>query len=183
VIRFPDNALNRPGEIKQILVNPINAASTSVDGIDVAGKYVFRTKDHGSFLTKVNYSKTLNKHSRQFAGDPLKDDLTDLTNYDWRDKLNASVTWNAGKWSNTLFFQRYGKVPNAAGDAFLTPTTLVNASVVYRLNERATVSVAVNNLFNQVKADNSAGWPYYPVGNYSPVGRQGWVELNYHFGG
>ncbi|MYN27593.1 TonB-dependent receptor plug domain-containing protein [Duganella levis] len=183
VIRFPDNALNRPGEIKQILVNPINAAATSVDGIDVAGKYVFRTRDYGSFLTKVNYSKTLNKHSRQFAGDPLKDDLADLTNYDWRDKLNASVTWNAGKWSNTLFFQRYGKVPNAAGDAFLTPTTLVNASVVYRLTERATLSVAVNNLFNQVKADNSAGWPYYPVGNYSPVGRQGWIELNYHFGG
>ena len=93
------------------------------------------------------------------------------------------MTWNVGKWSNTVFFQRYGKVPNAAGDAWLTPTTLVNASVVYRLNERATVSVAVNNLFNQVKADSSAGWPYYPVGNYSPVGRQAWVELNYHFGG
>ncbi|MRW86447.1 TonB-dependent receptor [Pseudoduganella sp. FT26W] len=183
IVRFPDNALNRPGEIKQILVNPINAASTSVDGIDVAAKYVLRLKDYGSIITKANYSKTLNKHSRQFAGDPLKDDLEDLTNYDWRDKLNASVTWNKGDWSNTLFFQRYGKAPNAAGDAFLTPTTLVNASVVYRLNARATLSVAVNNLFNQVKADNSAGWPYYPVGNYSPVGRQGWVELNYHFGG
>ena len=183
ITRFPDNALNRPGEIKSILVNPINAATTSVDGIDISGKYVFRTKEYGNFITKANYSKTLNKHSRQFAGDALNDDLEDLTNYDWRDKLNASVTWNIGKWSNTVFFQRYGKVPNAAGDAFLTPTTLVNASVVYRLNERATLSVAVNNLFNQVKADNSAGWPYYPVGNYSPVGRQGWIELNYHFGG
>jgi len=183
ITRFPDNALNRPGEIKQILVNPINAATTNVDGIDISGKYVFRTQDHGNIIAKANYSKTLNKHSRQFAGDPLNDDLEDLTNYDWRDKLNASVTWNTGKWSNTVFFQRYGKTPNAAGDAFLTPTTLVNASVVYRLNERATLSVAVNNLFNQVKADNSAGWPFYPVGNYSPVGRQGWIELNYHFGG
>ncbi|MTV40409.1 TonB-dependent receptor plug domain-containing protein [Duganella radicis] len=183
ITRYPDNALNKPGEIKQILVNPINAATTSVDGIDISGKYVFRTKDYGNFITKANYSKTLNKHSRQFAGDPLNDDLEDLTNYDWRDKLNASVTWNVGKWSNTLFFQRYGKVPDAAGDAFLTPTTLVNASVVYRLNDRTTLSVALNNLFNQVKADSSAGWPYYPVGNFSPVGRQGWIELNYHFGG
>ena len=182
IVRFADNALNRPGEIKQILVNPINAASTSVDGIDVAAKYVFRTASYGSFTTKANYSKTLNKHSRQFAGDPLNDDLTDLSNYDWRDKLNASVTWNAGKWSNTLFLQRYGKVPNAAGEAYLTPTTLVNASVVYRLTDNATLSVAVNNLFNKVKVDTSAGWPYYPVGNYSPVGRQAWVELNYHFG-
>ncbi|TFW30660.1 TonB-dependent receptor [Duganella callida] len=183
ITRFPDNALNRPGEIKSILVNPINAAATSVDGMDVAGKYVFRTRDYGNFIAKANYSKTLNKHSRQFSGDPLKDDLADLTNYDWRDKLNASLTWNTGKWSHTLFLQRYGKTPNAAGEAFLTPTTLVNASVVYRLNDRATVSVALNNLFNQVKADSSAGWPYYPVGNYSPVGRQGWIELNYHFGG
>ncbi|NVM76014.1 iron complex outermembrane receptor protein [Duganella sp. SG902] len=183
ITRYPENALNKPGEIKSILVNPINAATTSVDGVDISGKYVFRTKEYGNFITKANYSKTLNKHSRQFTGDPLNDDLEDLTNYDWRDKLNASVTWNVGKWSNTVFFQRYGKVPNAAGDAWLTPTTLVNASVVYRLNERATVSMAVNNLFNQVKVDSSAGWPYYPVGNYSPVGRQAWVELNYHFGG
>jgi iron complex outermembrane receptor protein len=183
VVRFPDNAINRPGEIKQILVNPINAASTKVDGIDIAAKYILRTKDYGQFSTHVNYSKTLNKHSRQFAGDPLNDDLADLTNYDWRDKLNVSVNWNKGDWSNTVFVQRYGKVPDQASDAFLTPTIVVNASVVYQVNKRTTLSVAVNNLFNKVKMDDSAGWPYYAVGNYSPLGRQGWVELNYHFGG
>jgi iron complex outermembrane receptor protein len=182
IVRYPLDALNKPGEIKQILVNPINAASTSVNGIDVSAKYALRTREYGVFVTKLNYSKTLDKKSRQFAGDALNDDLADLTNYDWRDKLNASLTWNIRDWSNTLFLQRYGKVPNAAGDAYLTPTTLVNASVVYRLNARTTVSVAVNNLFNTVKTDPSAGWPYYPVGNYSPTGRQGWVELNYHFG-
>jgi iron complex outermembrane receptor protein len=182
IVRYPLDALNKPGEIRQILVNPINAASTSVNGIDVSARYALRTRDYGVFITKLNYSKTLDKKSRQFAGDALNDDLEDLTNYDWRDKLNASLTWNIRDWSNTLFLQRYGKVPNAAGDAYLTPTTLVNASVVYRLNARTTVSVAVNNLFNQVKTDTSAGWPYYPVGNYSPAGRQGWVELNYHFG-
>jgi iron complex outermembrane receptor protein len=182
IVRYPLDALNKPGEIKQILVNPINAASTSVNGIDVSARYALRTKAYGVFVTKLNYSKTLDKKSRQFAGDALNDDLADLTNYDWRDKLNASLTWNIRDWSNTLFLQRYGKVPNAAGDAYLTPTTLVNASAVYRLNARTTVSVAVNNLFNTVKTDPSAGWPYYPVGNYSPAGRQGWVELNYHFG-
>ena len=143
---------------------------------------MYKRQGWGVFVSKLNYSKTLDKKSRQFAGDPLNDDLHDLTNPDWRDKLNASVTWNLEKWSNTLFLQRYSKVPNGAGDAYLTPTTLVNASVVYRLNPQTTISVAVNNLFNKVKSDTSGGWPYYPVGNYSPVGRQGWVELNYHFG-
>ena len=180
--RNPLTALNKPGEIRRITVNPINAASTSVNGIDVSAKHVLRTTGWGVFVSKLNYSKTLDKKSRQFSGDPMNDDLADMTNPDWRDKLNASVTWNLEKWSNTLFLQRYSKVPNAAGEAYLTPTTLVNASVVYRLNPSTTVSVAVNNLFNKVKSDTSGGWPYYPVGSYSPVGRQGWVELNYHFG-
>lgn len=182
ITRNPLTAINRPGEIREIRVNPINAASTSVDGIDVSGRYALRTQGYGVFIGKFKYSKTLDKHSRQFAGDPLNDELADLTNPDWRDKLNASLTWSQGPWSNTLFLQRYSKIPNGAGDAFLTPTTLVNASVVYRLNERVTVSASVNNLFNKVKSDVTGGWPYYPVGSYSPVGRQGWVELNYHFG-
>ena len=120
--------------------------------------------------------------SRQFAGDPLNNDKDDLANNDWRDKLNASLTWNVADWSSTLFLQRYGKVPNAAGDGWLTPTTLVNASVVLKLNQRTTVSLAANNLFNHIKRDTSGGWPSYPVGNYSPAGRQLWLELNYHFG-
>lgn len=182
IVRNPLTALNKPGEIKEILVNPINAASTSVSGIDVSAKYVLRTQAYGVWISKVNYSKTLSAKSRQFSGDDLRDDREDLGNSDWRDKLNASLTWNQGAWSNTLFLQRYGKVPNGGGTAFLSPTTLANASVVYRLNQRTTVSVAVNNLFNKVKPDTSGGWPYYPVGNYSPTGRQGWVELNYHFG-
>ncbi|USX14845.1 TonB-dependent receptor [Oxalobacteraceae bacterium OTU3CAMAD1] len=180
--RNPLTALNKPGEIRRITVNPINAASTSVNGIDVSVKHVLRTTGWGLFVSKLNYSKTLDKKSRQFSGDPLNDDLADMTNPDWRDKLNASVTWNLEKWSNTLFLQRYSKVPDGAGEAYLTPTTLVNASVVYRLNPSTTISVAVNNLFNKVKSDTTGGWPYYPVGSYSPVGRQGWVELNYHFG-
>jgi len=55
--------------------------------------------------------------------------LHDLGNADWRDKLNASLSWKAGDWTNTLFLQRYGKIPNGSGEAWLSPTTLV-----YRLN-------------------------------------------------
>jgi len=81
-----------------------------------------------------------------------------------------------------LFLQRFGKTASADGTFLLSPTTLVNASTVYTINKRTTLTLSVNNLFNKVKMDGSAGWPYYPVGNYSPIGRQGWVELNYHFG-
>lgn len=180
--RYAANALNKAGEIKTITVNPINAAKQSSSGIDVSLKYLLRTSDYGRFAFKANYAKVLSKKSQQFAGDEEIDETKSLTNMDWPDKLNLSVNWGAGDWSNTLLVSRYGKVPNSAGTGYLTPTALANISTVYRINDRASVSVIVNNVFDKIKRDSSGGWPYYPIGNYSPVGRQGWIEFNYHFG-
>lgn len=180
--RYSATALNKAGEIKTITVNPINAAKQSSSGIDVSLKYLLRTSDYGRFAFKANYAKVLSKKSQQFAGDEEIDETKSLTNMDWPDKLNLSVNWGAGDWSNTLLVSRYGKVPNSAGTGYLTPTALANISTVYRINDRASVSVIVNNVFDKIKRDSSGGWPYYPIGNYSPVGRQGWIEFNYHFG-
>jgi len=38
-------------------------------------------------------------------------------------------------------------------------------------------------VFDTIKSDPSAGWPFYPVGYYLPYGRQEWLEFTYHFGG
>ncbi|MNT27405.1 TonB dependent receptor [compost metagenome] len=143
---------------------------------------MLRTADYGRFAFKANYAKVLSNKSQQFAGDEEIDELKSLNNSDWRDKLNLSVNWAAGDWSNTLLVSRYSKIPNAAGTGYLTPTALANISTVYRINDRATLSLIVNNVFDKIKRDDSGGWPYYPVGSYSPQGRQGWVEFNYHFG-
>ena len=180
--RYSATALNKAGEIKTITVNPINAAKQSSSGIDVSLKYLLRTASYGRFAFKANYAKVLSKKSQQFVGDEEIDETKSLTNMDWPDKLNLSVNWGAGDWSNTLLVSRYGKVPNSAGTGYLTPTALANISSVYRINDRASVSLIVNNVFDKIKRDSSGGWPYYPIGNYSPVGRQGWVEFNYHFG-
>ncbi len=182
ITRNAPTALNKPDEIREIRVNPINAAYQDADGIDLSARYALRTQSWGKFTLKGNYSKSLSKNSRQFAGDVLVDELDEFTNQDWRDKLNVSLNWNVGDWSNTVFAQRYGKVPNAAQTAFLSPTTLVNLSSVYKVTPRATVSVAINNVNNRIKRDTTGGWPNYPTGSYSPVGRQIWLEFNYHFG-
>jgi iron complex outermembrane receptor protein len=181
--RYALTSPNRPGEIKEIWINPINAAQQSTSGVDVTARYALRGTGYGDFTLRGNYAKTLTRKSKQFEGDAVKDDLHSLDSTDWPEKLAVSLAWAAGDWTNTLLATRYGKLPNAAQEAYLTPTTLVNLSTVYRYNKRLTVSLIVNNLFNKVKSDTSAGWPYYPVGNYSPAGRAGWVELNYHFGG
>src|SRR5471030_1342330 len=157
VQRYPLTALNQPGEIKDILVNPINAAYESTSGIDISTRYALRTAGYGAFVVKAAYSKTLKHESRQFAGDPTLDDLADTTNQDWRDKLNVSLNWNRGDWSDTVFLQRFGKTASADGTFLISPTTLVNASTVYSINKRTTLTLSVNNLFNKVKMDDSAG--------------------------
>jgi iron complex outermembrane receptor protein len=182
ITRFADNSLVRPGEIKTITVNPINAAEQSTSGIDVSAKYALRTASYGTFTLRGNGTKTLTRRSKQFAGDETIDDLHSLTSADWPYKISASLNWNIDKWSTTLFATRYGKIPNSAGDDYLSATTLFNGSTVLRFNDRLTLSLIVNNLFNRIKNDTSAGWPNYAIGSYSPAGRTGWVELNYHFG-
>jgi iron complex outermembrane receptor protein len=181
ITRFAANSPVRAGEIKEIRVNPINAAQQESSGIDVSARYALRTPAYGTFTLRGNYSKTLTRRSRQFAGDVLKDDLHSLESSDWPDKLAASLAWDRGPVTATLFATRYGKIPNQAQTAYLGASTLFNTSVVYRITDRLTVSAIVNNVFDRIKRDDSAGWPNYAVGSYSPAGRTGWVELNYHF--
>lgn len=179
--RYAANAVNKPGEIKTIYVMPINAAKQSSSGVDLSMKYLWRSTAYGNFAFKGNYAKVLSKKSKQFAADVEKDELASLDNADWPDKLVASLNWSRGDWSHTLSVTRFGKIPNAGQTGYLTPTGLANFSTVYRITPQTTVSLIVNNVFDKVKLDSSGGWPNYPVGSYSPLGRQGWVELNHHF--
>jgi len=173
--------VNRPGEIQTITVMPINAAMERSSGIDLSGKYQIRTADYGNFSLSANYSKVLSKKSKQFDADSEKNDLTSLDNTDWPDKLIASLNWSRGDWSDTLTVTRYGKVPNAAQTAYLTPTGIANFSTVYKLSPQTSVSFIVNNVLDTIKRDTSDGWPNYPVGSFSPLGRQIWLELNHRF--
>ncbi|MEC5158993.1 MULTISPECIES: TonB-dependent receptor plug domain-containing protein [unclassified Janthinobacterium] len=181
VKRYPLTALNKPGEIREIWVNPINAAHSSSSGFDLSAKLQWGTADYGRFVWKGAYSRTVTQRSKQFAGDSVSDDLHSLEGTDWPDKLNTSLNWNIGDWSHTLFVTRFGKTPDAQQKAYLTPTYLANISTVYRVGKNATLSLIVNNVFNKIKTDTTDGWPNYPVGRYSPLGRLGWVEFNYHF--
>lgn len=182
VVRNPANAIYQPNAIQNILVNPINAAQERTSGLDFSGKWRIKGGEVGDFLLKADYTKVLSHHYKQFATDPDQDLLNSLTNPDWGSKVNASVTWLRGPWTSTVQVTRYGSLPSADQTRRISPFALVNLSASYQINPRASVSLIVNNVFNSVKQDNTAGWPYYPTGNYNPYGRMGWLEFNYHFG-
>jgi iron complex outermembrane recepter protein len=101
---------------------------------------------------------------------------------DFPNRLSTTLTWSLRNVSSTVEVDRYGSIINQAQTAYLTPVSLVNWSAQYSFGN-ATVAVIVHNLFDTIKQDPSAGWPYYPVGYYSPYGREGWLEFSYPFGG
>ena len=181
IVRNPANALIDPNVVTNINVQPINAASEHVRGIDLTTHWRWSTAEWGNWLWTVNFSRTLKHDYQQDKNDENKDLISDKSNYDWRDRFNTSLNWSKGAWASTILLNRYGKIPNGDQSAYLTPTYLINWSGEYKISPKASVSLIVNNLFDTVKRDNSAGWAYYPTGSYSPFGRQGWVELNYKF--
>lgn len=102
-------------------------------------------------------------------------------NPEWPDKLAVSLTWSIPKWTSTLQVERYGKVPNAAQTAYLSPTALANLSVSHQVTKHSSLTLVVNNVMNTIKHDDSAGWPYYTVGYYMPYGRTFWLEFDHRF--
>ena len=181
--RNPANAPLNPGAISLILVNPINAAFEQTSGIDATTTAKWRLGERHAFVWTTSFTRVLRHKRRQFAGDEEQNYLDALENVNWRNKVLTNLTWSFGAWSTDLQVTRFGRIPNSAQTEYITPTSIANLSTQFRLNEQSAVRLIVNNLFDTVKDDPSFGWPYYPVGNYTPYGRQYWVEMDYRFGG
>jgi len=185
VSRNSPNSVFQPNAITNLLITPINASFEQTDGIDLGARLQWSFQGVGDFVWNTTFTRTMSHYFQQFANSAPLDLIKSFDNpngdSDFPNKLTTTLTWSLQNWTSTLEVDRFGSIINQAQTAFLTPTALVNVSAQYRLGN-ATIGVIVNNLLDTVKRDNSAGWPYYPVGYYYPYGRAGWVEFNYHFG-
>lgn len=185
VLRNPPDASVQPDQVRRVLTNAINASYERVSGIDLKTNYRWNAGAYGDFRAGLAYSLVIKHEYRQFPDDP---DTIDMRNgldfYDWRSKLNGNLSWQRGPWSATLYGIRYGSLPNADGTGRIAPYMLYNGSVGYRFDDDNSLSLIVNNLRNThppLDKTGEGGWPYYPVGNYDPYGRQFWLEYNLHF--
>ncbi|MGE8214672.1 MAG: TonB-dependent receptor plug domain-containing protein [Stenotrophomonas maltophilia] len=183
VIRNPADAAVQPNQVVRVLINPINAASESVRGIDLKANARWDAGRYGQFAARLAYSLVIDHQYRQFAEDAAVDQRNSLDSYQWRSKVNGSVTWSISDWTATVYGIRYGSLPKTDGSGRIAPYMTYNASVYRRLNDNASVGLIVNNLRDsRPPADkNGGGWPFYPVGNYDPYGRQLWLEFDYRF--
>ncbi|WP_024682333.1 TonB-dependent receptor [Pseudomonas syringae] len=181
--RNASNAAVDPDKLQRVQTNAINAASERVSGLDLKSNIRWGAGQYGAFSSTIGYSLVLSHYYKEADDAQTQNLRSSNANYDWRSKVNASLTWDYQRLSTTLAGVRYGSVTNAAGDGRLTPWTTFNASARYKVNDQASVGLTVNNVLNQIKKDDSAGWPNYPTGNYDPYGRQVWLDVSYHFGG
>lgn len=181
VTRNPDNALVRPGEVTLVRTNPINAARESTWGFDLGARYSWTLQDWGRWSLDVKYTQVQDYRYQQSSDDRNYNQVgtTDFT--DWRNKLNANLTWKIGSWTHTLAAQRNSKIPQEDQEGYLPAYWNFNGSTQWQVSPSTSVSLTVNNLFNKIRRDPSATWPFYPVGYYFPYGRQGWIELEHRF--
>lgn len=182
VRRNPADAVLRPGEVKEIWVNPINAAVQSTYGFDLSAKYTHKTLSWGTLGLSAKYTQVKNYVYQQFEGDASTNQVGTHDFSDWPEKLVTTLSWELGDWRHTVTGTRNGRISSGDKKDWVGPYWGFNLSTRYQLNKASSLSLIVNNLTGDIRKDTTGGWPYYPVGQYLPHGRQGWVEFNHQFG-
>lgn len=196
VNRYPTDSTVDPGGLYGIFVNPINVANERTSGIDVSAHYKLETAI-GTFSLAGNYTWTRNHLFQQYPGDPTVDELAVNSGFDIpREKTSASVSWERKAWSATLFGTRLGRLPNSwsydqvvdtsAGDpAWVHATYRYNATLQYKFNDHARLSLAVDNLFDKMppRDPTYTSYPYYDISWFDAAGRSYFVQFTYKLGG
>ena len=185
------------GNINYIFTPKVNISNELTNNLIASASW---RKDIGSWGTLVlqgSYSDSI-KHTQQpYPSDPNINLLkSPFFSTDFKTKANATVTWIAGKWTSTVFVNRYGKSPNYLATVFngysrpltgsLPPWFQYNASVRYQATPALEVSFLVNNIFNKMPPldptyAGSTGTPYN-TSNYNVFGRSMYLEATYKFG-
>jgi outer membrane receptor protein involved in Fe transport len=186
VQRYVGGALN--GQIQSVLINPINVAEETTDGIDIAAHLRVPLQDQklGTVSVSVGYTYVFSHTVKQYPGDPTIDKLAFDSGYDIpRDKGTASISWTLDGFTATVTGQRLGKLPNYDEDGYIKPSYLFNLSAQYDISDHLRISGTVNNLFDQnpIKDRTYSSYPYYDVSWFDGVGRSYYVQMTWKMGG
>ena len=184
VERYPDDDPISPGEVARVHVNPINIANESTDGIDLAFRWHWPIGDSSLTFTG-SYTKVFNHESQQYTGDPIIDEFAVDSGFDIpRSKASASVTFDSGPFSATLFARRLDELPNYDEEAFIPSSILMNASASYKFGGALTARLTIENLADKkpVKDPTYASYPYYDISWFDSVGRTVFFTVDYKFG-
>ena len=184
------------GRLYGVHVNPVNIARERTQGVDVALRWRVQT-GIGEFSFNGNHTWVKKHDFQQFPGDPVEDQFAVNSGFDIpRTKTSLSVTWEKAAWSATVYGSRLGKLPTSdsydqvfdwdSGDSpYIKATYRYNASVQYRFDDHARLSLSVVNVFNKMPPKDASytAYPYYDVSWFDTVGRTINLQYTHKFGG
>jgi outer membrane receptor protein involved in Fe transport len=185
-----------PNQLNTVATNPINISKEEVSGITSKLDWQREFDNFGTLGFGVSYNVTLKHEKQQYPQDPTLDYLNEpFYSSEFRNIMNANVSWGRGPWNVTLYGVRYGSTPNytaqinqagydAVGAKKVGALTRFNTSIAYEFTDDIQLSFTVNNLTdkNSPKDNTYTAYPYYNIFNYSGYGRSFLVELNWRFG-
>lgn len=186
-----------PGQLNTVSINPINIASEQISGILSKLSYQLPETSIGTFSLDAQYNVTLDHENVQFPGDPVIDYLREpFYSSEFRNVGSGSITWQANKWTSTLYGVRYGSTPNyiaqlnetgyqTARAGKIGGYTTFNGTLSYDFSDDVSLTFTANNLLDKdpPRDDTYTAYPYFNIFNYNGFGRSFLVELNVKFGG
>ena len=169
----------------------LNGVDTETSGVDIVANYAFPETEIGRFNATLgaNFNKTdvtAVPDIPQLTALPSNPVLFGRVNVltleegTPKDKFTASLDWERGPFGATLRAIRYGEVlvpsSNPANDYNIDPNTLLDIEGRYTWNERVTLSVGADNVFDEYGDPAPAsqnGTGNTPFSGYIPYGSSG----------
>lgn len=191
-----DNRIDRDplngNRITEIRSGPVNLSYRKVTGIDANLRYTWDTDRFGTFTAITTWSHILSHETRLRIDSPLVNYRDANATADWRSRTTVQLGWRKGDWDAALYVYRYGSFPrwnlnntnvtSGTLDFRAPPFTLANISVGKRFTENFSMRVNVNNVLNELGADDITynSYPYRWYG-YGTQGRQVGLQFDYSF--
>ena len=190
--------MNSQRNMVSFVTPKINVSNEKLTALTVSAAFSQEIGRFGSLDMRASWNNMMDHKYRQYEDQPT---LNLLTNPYWstefRNSVNASVTWNIAKASTTLYMNMRGKAPNwyatddpegylREGAGKLKPWTIFDVNFGYDITDHINLSATVDNLFDKgPPKDNSyLGTEVQPYNefNYNVYGRSYIVEMAYRFG-
>ncbi len=161
---------------------PINQAMLKTSGIDARWRYRLDTDRLGQFNFGLGWTHVLKMEEQLFPGAEIRNIRDDKQYFNFRSRINWEVNWELDDWTVNLNGYRWGSLPNWEETGRIGSYVIWNLAVQKEITEKATIGIAVNNVFDELHpTDNSYNtYPFFWRA-YSPIGREVFASFKYKF--
>jgi len=169
-------------EVQQFRSFPINQSLNKTSGIDATWRYQLDTDRWGEFGFQLNWTHVLKQEFKEFDGGDMINTRDHPQYFNFRSRINGTISWEKNDWRAAAFYTRWGSLPNWAETGRIAPYIQWNMQVEKDITEKASIGLYVTNVFDKLHPrDNTFNtYPYFWRA-YSPIGREVFVQYTYKF--